>query len=306
MGIKVLKRIKENKILAILIIFLLIVGASTMGRFIYLEIKKNFFISKDFYFQSDKLRENEVLYRVNNYNGVDNYDIVINMNSIKNNKLRASSDIAYDININCSAKANCSINKDSGVIYEASGTDYFLVSLSPNTNLNSGDSISVQIIAKATSPYEKTLSATFMLVVGYYGLSYEIADVANRPYLEFKMTNTLDYYVVKEAFDSYSLGDKIDIPTYLALSDANKAKCASAIINLSFDPNTILYDNTSIVEGLIETRTTTINSNQYVNYLSFKIDAISSMIVRFYKKNKADNYTYPIVNPNPIITVTYE
>ncbi len=145
-----------------------------------------------------------------------------------------------------------------------------------------------------------------MLVVGNYGLSYEIDDEVNRPYLEFKMTNTLDYYTVKEAFGTYSIDSKIDIPTYLALSDEDKSKCASAIINLAFDPAVILFDNASLVKGLIGTTTTSINNFDYVNGLSFKIDAISSMIVRFYKKNKAANYTYPIVNQNPIINVTYE
>lgn len=302
----VLKKIRNNKILLLIILVLLLVATTSLGRFIYLEIKKNFFLTKDFYFESDKLREKQFLYKVNNYNGVDNYDIVINMNSIKNNKLRSSSDIAYNITTNCSAKANCSLSKNSGTIYAASGTDYFLVSLSPSTNLVEGDEIHVEVIATSTDPYIKTLSATFMLVVGNYGLSYEIYDVVNRPYLEFKMTNTLDYYTVKEAFDTRSVGDKIDIDTYLALSPENKNKCASAIVNLSFDPNIILFDNASLVKGLINTTTIPLNGFNYINNVTFKIDAISSMIVRFYKKDKSLNYTYPIVNQNPILTVTYQ
>lgn len=301
-----LKRIRNNKILLLILLVFLVVATASLGRFIYLEVKKNFFLSKDFYFESDKLREKQFLYRVNNYNGVDNYDIVVNMNSIKNNMLRSKSDIAYDISISCSAKANCSQSKANGVIYAASGTDYFSVSLSPSVTLAEKDEIHVTVTASSTEPYVKTLSATFILVVGNYGLSYEIDDEVNRPYLEFKMTNTLDYYTVKEAFGTYSIDSKIDIPTYLALSDEDKSKCASAIINLAFDPAVILFDNASLVKGLIGTTTTSINNFDYVNGLSFKIDAISSMIVRFYKKNKAANYTYPIVNQNPIINVTYE
>ena len=51
--------------------------------------------------------------------------------------------------------------------------------------------------------------------------------------------------------------------------------------------------------------TTTINTYDYINGLSFKIEPVSSAIVRFYKKNSQLNYTYPIVNPTSIVTVTY-
>lgn len=301
-----LKKFKENKILWPLLLLLFLVAAVSLGRFIYLEIKKNFALSQDFYFNSDTLRDKATLYRLNNYNGVDNYDIVINMNSIKNNKLAASGDIAYDISINCSSNASCSLSKTSGVIFSASNTDYFLASISPTVFLNDNDSIHMEITATSTSPYEKTLTATFMLVVGNYGLSYEINDEVGRPYLEMKLTNTLDFYTVIEAFNGYQSGERIELSTYMALSNENKEKCASAIFNLGFNPNTIIFDNASFVDGLLSTTVTQIGGYEYVNSLSLKLDAISSKIVRFYKKNKNANYTYPIVNQNPIITVTYD
>ena len=300
-----IKKIKKKKILFIPLLILMIIFVSTLGRFVYQEIKKNFINSENFYFESDKLKEKEVLYKVNNYNGVDNYDIVINMNNIKNNKINANTDIDYNITYTCSQKANCSVSKSTSTIYESAGTDYFLVSLSPSENLNTGDSIHVKVTATSTSPYEKELSATFMLVVGNYGLSYEIDDEEGRPYLEFKMTNTLDYYIVKEAFSTYQINDQINISIYLSLSAADQDKCTSAIINLDFDPNTIIFDNASIVKGLISTNTTLIGGYDYVDELSFKIDAISSMVVRFYKLDRDQDYTYPIINSTPIINVTY-
>ena len=300
-----IKKLRKNKFILIPLLILSVVLITTLGRFVYIEIRKNFVNSENFYFESDKLRENNAVYQVNNYNGVDNYDIVINMNSIKNNKLRATTDISYDISYTCSAKANCSVSKTTGTIYEATGTDFFIVSLSPSTSLSNGDSIGVDIEVESTSPYEKGLSATFTLVVGNYGLSYEIYDEVGRPYIEFKMTNTLDYYTVKEAFSTYQVNDLIDIETYLSLSDTDKNKCASAIINLDFDPNVIIFDNASIVKGLISTSTTLIGGYNYIDELSFKIDAISSVIVRFYKKNRNLDYTYPIVNQYPILNVTY-
>jgi len=301
-----MEKIKNNKILLLITLLLLVAIVSTFGRFIYNEIKKNFFLTQNFYFESDKLRTNSALYLVNNYNGVDSYDILINMNSIKNNKVKATEDISYDISYDCSSNANCSLSKTSGIIYTTSGTDFFILSISPNTTMSDGQYLLGEIIAESTSPYEKTLSATFKLVVGNFGLSFEINDSVNSPYLELKVTNTLDYYKVLEAFGSYTIGDKIDIETYLGLTEINKNKCASAIINLSFDPTEILYDNvSSISNDIISSGVTTIGGYDYIDELSFKIDAISSMIVRFYKIDATNDYTYPIVNPTSIVTVTY-
>lgn len=300
------EKLKNNKLVLLIFIVASLGFLTTFGRFVYNEIKKNYFLTQNFYFESDKLKEKQVLYKINNYNGVDSYDIVINMNSIKNNKIIASEDISYDISYNCSSNANCSITKTNGVIYKETGTDYFVISISPNTTLTDGNEMLLELIASSTSPYEKTLSAKFQLVVGNYGLSYEINDSVNSPYLELKVTNTLDYYKVKTAFGTYAIDDKIDIETYLTLSNNDKAKCASAIINLSFDPSVVIFDNATGVDGEVTNQTTTnIGGYNYINGISFKIDAISSYTIRFYKKNSNNNYTYPITNPTSIIGVTY-
>lgn len=301
-----INKIKKNKLLSLIVLVLSITVLTTAGRFVYDEIKKNFFLTQDFYFNSDKLKEVQANYTINNYNGVDAYDIVINVDSIKNNLVKSSHDISYNISYSCTSNANCGTSKSSGTIYSTTGTDFFTISASPKNTMSSGQFIEIEISVEATSPYQKSLSAKFKLVVGNYGLSYEISDAVSNPYLELKVTNTLDYYKVLQSFGSYTAGDQIDIDTYLGLSDLQKSYCASAIINLSFSPLNVLYDNVSdISDSITNISTTPIGGNQYVNALSFKIDAISSMIVRFYKVNANNNYTYPIVNPTSIITVTY-
>ena len=50
---------------------------------------------------------------------------------------------------------------------------------------------------------------------------------------------------------------------------------------------------------------TTINGYSYVNGISFKIDAIDSEVVKFYKTDTSRDYTYPIVNNNSIVTFSY-
>ena len=51
--------------------------------------------------------------------------------------------------------------------------------------------------------------------------------------------------------------------------------------------------------------TQVINGYNYVNSVSFKIDALSSKMIKFYKLDTTQNYTYPIINNNSIIQVSY-
>jgi len=298
---------KNHRISIITIIILLLISfIATFSRFIYKEIQDTFFGSKSFYFNSDKLGEELQRYQIDNWNGVDPYNITFNMNSLKNNLVATDSDIAYDIKFTCSSNITCSSSKDSGVIYSTTNTDQFTIFSTPNQQLNDGDSIWIQVEATSTSPYIKTLKGRFVINVGYYGLSYEISDNENDLYLELKITNTLDYYVIKEAFNNYKVGDKIDIPTYLDLSEQNKNKCASASVLLEFDPNIILLDMTSNAYLNATSKSKTkINNYDYINGISFNIDAISSEYIRFYKTDITKNYKYPNSNNNSIIKVTF-
>jgi len=50
---------------------------------------------------------------------------------------------------------------------------------------------------------------------------------------------------------------------------------------------------------------TKINNYDYINGISFNIDAISSEYIRFYKTDITKNYKYPNSNNNSIIKVTF-
>ena len=94
--------------------------------------------------------------------------------------------------------------------------------------------------------------------------------------------------------------------TYQALSASEKQNCASAIITLRFDPNVILLDMTSeFYQNAFDIETVQINNYEYIKAFSFKIDAMSSSNIKFYKKTVSNNYSYPNENANSIITVTY-
>ena len=123
--------------------------------------------------------------------------------------------------------------------------------------------------------------------------------------MELSITNTLSYYIVKQAFGSYSTGDKIDIDTYLALTQVQQQNCYSSIVTISFDPEDILIDLTSeTFAKATDIQYKTINGNSYVNEFTISIDAISSADLRFYKQDVTQDYTYPNSSNNSIVTIT--
>ena len=299
-------KFKKTTYIFIAVILLLVVFGSTYGRYIYLELRDYYLSTKNFYFNSDKLTVGRAIYQVENWSGVDSYNISINLNSYKNNLEVCDSNITYELTYTCSQNVNCNLSKNSGTIYTTVNTDNILATITPKRSLSEGDSAFIEVTASSTSPYRKTISARFILNVSISGLSYEIEDDPGRPYLNFNITNTLDYYTIVNAFGSYNVNDKIDINTYLNLSEENKAKCKSAHITLTFDPNVVVLDMTSDAYlHAINYQTTTVNGYNYISSITFNVEAISSKQVKFYKINATNDYTYPIVNPSSIIAFSY-
>ena len=275
------------------------------GRYLTNTINDFFVRSKEFYFFSDKLSEKTSIYQVDNWSGVDDYIITINMNSSNNNIEVASYDIGYEISYTCSENAICQLSKNEGTILANTNSDYFNLTITPNRQLNTGDKVVVTVTVKSTAPYKKTISGKFTLVVGKEKLSYQITDSSQNPYMQLSMTNTLSYYTVNERFSTYNVGDKIDIDTYLKLSTIDKGKCYSALVDIKFDPNEILFDVTNnAYADATNITTTVINGKTYINGFSIKIDAISSKEIRFYKVDINKNYSYPYGTNKSIVNIT--
>ena len=49
-----------------------------------------------------------------------------------------------------------------------------------------------------------------------------------------------------------------------------------------------------------------IDNYSYINGISFKVDALSSETVRFYKANASMNYSYPLGSVNSIVNVIFD
>lgn len=303
--VKIRRLNKSQRIIFIVFISLLsLTLVVSFGKYIYNSILDIYFTTKNFYFESTKLKQNGATYALDYWNGVDPYQIVIDLSTEKNNALKTQSDVTYRVTYNCSSEITCQTTKTSGTIYAASNQDSFIFTIDPRGHeFDDGDSVSATIQAQSQAPYQKTLSATFTLVVGRYGLSHAVEDQEGDVYLTLKVTNTLETYQVIEAFDNYSVGDSIPTATYNNLSNSNKEKCTSAIINVSFDPEVIYIDNNNTTYlNSYNRQTQTINHYQYVNAFTFNMDATSSSIVRFYKKNPNLNYSQ---NYHNILQVSY-
>lgn len=295
---------KNSKTMIIIYAFVIFVipFIPILARYVSNTINDFYSRSKEFYFYSDKLGEDFPNYQIENWSGVEDYIITVNMNSQKNNILTATYDIGYDISCNYSDNIICDLSKTAGIIRETTNTDFFNLTIIPNSPLNIGDEVWVEVTASTDSPYEKTLKAKFTLVVGQEKASYQIVDSVNSPYLTLNVTNTLPYYSVDEAFGTYNINDRISRDTYFELSDVNKEKCHSAIITLEFNPDEVLLDMTN--ENYLnadETSHVTKNSHEYTNSITFRVDAITSTKVRFYKIDISRDYTYPIINNNSVI-----
>ncbi len=322
-----------------LVILLTFVIKPSYARYIYNGLKDYYYESQSFYFNCDKLSTNGAVFQLDNWGGVNTFPVNYTLNSIKNDLVASPDAIEYEVfdyecasnyyivdsafgaysqgdhvtraqyeNLSdenkerCHATATCTISKDEGIIGTTTHTDSFRVNITPNTTLVQGDYIELSVIVKSTSPYEKTLTGTVRLNVGIPGISYEIVDKGGQPYLDFKITNTLDYYRVAIPFGNYNQGDPIDEAVYNNLSATDKAKCTSALIRLSFNPNVILVDVTSdFYDNAYSYTTQMIDGKAYVNGITFGVDRVSSISIRFYKKNTSNNYTYPFNNNSPII-----
>ncbi len=300
-----LNRIKKYKKKQLILIIVLLICISSLvsifGKYVTNSINDFFLRSKEFYFYSDKLSDNTSVYQIDNWPGVGDYTLTINMNSRKNNIRAVDYDIGYNITYTCSDNAICQLDKTSGIIPANTNSDTFVVTITPNRQLTTGDKVEVEITAKSDSQYKKTLKGKFTLVVGKENLTYDITDSAQSPYLDLSFTNTLTYYNVREAFDSYSVNDKIDYTDYLNLTEDKKRKCYSAIATINFNPGDVLLDMTSSnYSKATNIGTTVIDGKTYVNRLSIEIDAISSIDLRFYKVDSSRNYT----NNQSIFTIT--
>lgn len=320
-------------ILIQLLIRVIVPASVTLSRYVYAAIRTFYLNSKEFYFNSDKLSMTTSYFESDNWSGVSEYEVTVNMNSKNNANEVSQVDINYNIEYEYAVYSSDGTEYDDDLIdfyitglenvsdgeaisrtifVDSNNMDSFDFSITPKTdaNLQNDDYVFVKITATATSPYVSTLTGEFKIIIGRLGMSYKIEDEAYSPYMEVIVTNTLDYYVVDEAFGTHSQDDQLTISEYVDLTDEEKEKCHSMYIDLSFDPNIVLLDTTSEIYLVAQNNSDyltyeDIDGYTYVNSIRFKIDAEESKVIKFYKVTAAEDYTYPNTNGDePKVNVT--
>lgn len=298
---------KKKKIIIFSLLFLVLIMVSPIGvtltRYVTQNIKNYIMEANNFFFNSDKLAYGGTSYGINNWGGVGEIEIQFQLNNHKNNILTSDADIVYSVSTTCdTTSVTCNLSATSGTIQREEKTDNLTLRVNPLRAFNDNESTTVTVTATSSSPYVKELSATFTITVGTRGINYEITDTVGSPYMIFKITNAQDTYKVITPFNGYAVGAILTHSQYEALSDTDKAKCASALVTLSFDPSKVILDTTSDIMKTATFTTTRYNNIDYISNITFNVDVMTSMDIRFYKRDTSENYTYPIVTSTPIVS----
>ena len=199
-----------KKRIIILIVFLVIVSLFSIGRTFskYINTTKwdYSYNSKDFYFTSDYLSEED---RTLYYNSWDESDITFNISNALNKDTYTSDNITYEVSC-ISNDATCLINGKSKINSTLSGNNYSNEELKLSLN-NFKDNANVTVIARSIKPYKKTLQVTF-----------DISKSAS--------INDIDYAVL-ETNGKLSIFKKSD--------DPNREYPLPVILNGKIDKNTL-------------------------------------------------------------------
>jgi len=284
---------KKNKIFIFILslVTLIFIFNSSFSRYIYNKVRNSIFESQKFYFNSTVLKENGENYNISDWDGVNPYELTIDVTGQKNDFISSTSDIEYMISLDCPSTVICTLSKTTGIIYSDVKTDSYTITVTPIESFYEGDSVSISTSATSTSPYKKTIKATYTIEVQNFGFSYDIADSQGSKYVELNLTNSKPYYEVLEPFENYNKGDLVPLEVYNSLSDENKIKCISTQVEIAFDPNYLYLDltNESYLKSINST-TTLIDGYVYVNGITLNLDATSNTKILFFKKDINTNY----------------
>ena len=306
---KFVRKHKKISIALVIVLFLFVIVASIFGRYIRNIIHNYILETMSFYFNSSVLNINGKNYSITNWDGVNAYTLTIDLNNRKTDDIYTKTDIVYTIDVNCPNTVICTLSKTGDTLHPEDSTDSYQIVVTPVQNFGENDSVTLTTSVSSSVPYHKTMSATYTIGVEKSDFGYDIVDGVNEKYLTINFTNAIPFYKVEEAFGDYAEGDLIGLDDYKTLSEAEQAKCYSAIVSVRYDPRVLFVDmsNKYFIRRLSSNYyEETIDGYQWVSGFSFKVNASSSSAINFYKNDITQNYTYPIVNDTSIINVTVQ
>ena len=247
--------LKKQLILIVVAVAYILSLVFTLGRYVLKKVNTYVSATKEFYFYSDKLKEEETEYPIS-WSGTEECIIPINLYTKINSLKKATHDIKYKVEYELlSSNAVCTLSKESGIVTTETNNDTFTVSILPNSLIGENDKITVKVNVTTVDDFEKTLTEKFIIRVNDESASYKIDDEENRPYFD------------------------------LIISNMQKEN-----ITITFDPNEILIDTTSNIFKTLNSYGLLTGTN-YINKISFTVNTMSGVNIRFYKKDKTKDYT---------------
>lgn len=274
----------------------------SLSKFVYSAVRTAYLNSKEFYFTSNILAKSEnTRFEIKNWSGSKGTQTgiaTIEMYSRKNTLKKSKVDIEYqlkfdvevykyenvtDTELSCVEKSknemtenelkNFSLGsnfidlqidpilkeKDTRTISN-DNVDEFTMNITPTkSDFKEGEYVHIKIRADAVSPYTETLYGNLYIYAGKDGITYQVEDSPNSPYLNVILTN-----------------------------DSDKAE---AELEIDFNPNVIVLDNTA--NNYVELDTTKIGTYEYINKIKVNVAQSDSEFIKFYKKDVKQDYSIP-------------
>ena len=269
------RKLNKKKVILCIIVLITLITFPTFGRYVYNSARDLYLKSQNFSFSSNLLTNTGKTYRYSNWSGVDNYELDLQLYSYENELFFYTYDgggLEYTVScevekINDKVVATAHIGTVGGeetissYIPNLTNVKDVKIYLKPTEHLKEGDTVKVTVTANTVEPYKKQISATFNIKVTGQNVTYSIEDSATSIYATLKLINTK--------------------------STQNK-------ITLTFDPSLVLIDTTDdCYVNRISQTSRTISGVQYVNSVTFNMEAEDVKYIKFYKKDINANYTYP-------------
>lgn len=162
---------------------------------------------------------------------------------------------------------------NKGIIYASTNVERLKIVVTPTTQIQKGEVITVRIKASTQEPYRKEISCEISLrIQELTENSYVIKDEVNKNYAILELVN---------------------------------AENTAAQITLTFDPKELRLDlNDDIYVNKISEETSIVNGKNYVKKVVFNMDKESAKNIKFYKVDISQDYTYPKGGNSPAIRVT--
>lgn len=249
------KHFKKKIVLLIIVVLYFMSLTVILGKYAIKNVQKILANSQKFYFYSDTLLEGGAEYTVN-WNGSDLYTIPINLytKDKENNFAKAKEEIKYEIKYRCSNGLECTLDKEIDTISAEDNMDQANLKITSNSE-NIEDAF-VEITVNTLETYAKTLKATYKFTrVTGQDVSVKIEDEVNREYFNLIINN---------------------------MQAGNKN------IIVEFNPADVLIDSTNKIinsDNIIEV------TDNLINKIEFEVKSMSSINIKYYKKDKSKKYT---------------